>query len=698
MIVMDLKTSEPTLIIGKNGVGKSNILDALNYGLFGKPYRKINVGTLINRFNNKQLYVEVSFMSRSHRWIIMRGMKPVIFKVYKDKVEESCLLPQQDARVYQDMIERTIIGFDEKIFRQIVTMGSGYYTSFFKLDIARKREIIEQLFELSNITIMKEKNKDLIKLQKQKILDESKDCELLKREITSVQQEVNRGERKNEEHQDKIRERKRIISEEIGTIASKINSIEEATVELRDRLNVLDKEKLNEKKSKLTSKVVILDKDISSCQKNIELEYAVKIGEVEGEIKNQEEEKGRLLDEKTGYQNKLGRISSDLLLELRIDLVSSEKDLEMVNIKLFDLDSKRKFYEDNDKCPTCGHLLSGDKIDRLVATLDKKISDLNSEHDNVNLNMGKVGSKVRAEIDRIKAEIQENIKELKIKIKEIRDDDSLELSLSNLHQDMNEKIVKNIKDLKEKKSKTELVLENVVDRLYKIEVLESEIFVQDKKMVGLRAEKSSLKKSLGILDENENIIDIEEIRDRLLSIDSLLINDSRKLKISERKLTYFEFLDKMLGDKGIRSLIINEYLPILNLKVSEFLDLFEQKFLVRFNDQFNTEIYYRRNEEVSYDSCSGGEKLRLDLSVLFTFVTFIKMKADADTNLIFFDEILDASLDEEGSDALMTILKTFNNAGKSIFVISHRETNQSRFDKIIEIYQESNFSKIRFLQ
>jgi len=163
-----LHSHNTTLIVGENGAGKSTILDALSFGLFGKPFRKVNKGQLINSINNKALMVEVEFTVGNKNYLIQRGAKPNVFNVYQDGI-----LINNDASAgdYQEMIDKHILKINHKTFSQIVVLGSASFVPFMQMTAANRREVIEDLLDIQIFTTMNTLLKDKIALNKSTITD-----------------------------------------------------------------------------------------------------------------------------------------------------------------------------------------------------------------------------------------------------------------------------------------------------------------------------------------------------------------------------------------------------------------------------------------------------------------------------------------------------------------------------------------------
>ena len=148
---ISLNTNPTTLIIGENGAGKSTFLDAITFGLFGKPFRNINKPQLVNSINDKDCVVEVEFSIASKQYKIVRGIKPNQFEIYCDGV-----LLNQDAKAkdYQDQLEKLILKMNYKSFTQIVILGSTNFTPFMQLSAADRRSVIEDLLDIQIFSAM----------------------------------------------------------------------------------------------------------------------------------------------------------------------------------------------------------------------------------------------------------------------------------------------------------------------------------------------------------------------------------------------------------------------------------------------------------------------------------------------------------------------------------------------------------------
>ena len=165
---IDLIACNTTLIVGENGAGKSTILDALSFGLFGKPFRKVNKGQLINSINNKGLLVEIEFSIGNKQYVIRRGAKPTVFEIHQDGV-----LIDHDAASsdYQEMLDKHILKISHKTFTQIVVLGSASFVPFMQMTAAHRREVIEDLLDIQVFTIMNTLLKDKVTANKLEMVE-----------------------------------------------------------------------------------------------------------------------------------------------------------------------------------------------------------------------------------------------------------------------------------------------------------------------------------------------------------------------------------------------------------------------------------------------------------------------------------------------------------------------------------------------
>jgi DNA repair exonuclease SbcCD ATPase subunit len=191
---LKLNNNTNTLVVGTNGSGKSTMLDALCFALFGKPFRNINKPNLLNSINGKDCIVEVEFNIGNKQYKIVRGIKPNLFEIYQDGE-----LINQDAAVrdYQEYLEKFILKLNYKSFTQIVILGSASFTPFMQLSASDRRAIIEDLLDIEIFSTMNSLVKERTSANKEQTF-------VKKSEIDLLTQKYNL----KKEHQDKLNQDK----------------------------------------------------------------------------------------------------------------------------------------------------------------------------------------------------------------------------------------------------------------------------------------------------------------------------------------------------------------------------------------------------------------------------------------------------------------------------------------------------------
>ena len=177
---IDLYRNRNTLIIGNNGSGKSTMLDALSFGLFGKPYRNINKPQLINTINNKDCVVEVEFSIGPNTFKVVRGIKPTIFEIWKN---DELFNESSHSKEFQKMLEQNILKLNHKSFHQIVVLGSSSFVPFMQLAAHQRREVIEDLLDINVFSKMNVLVKEEIANIKNKISDKGHELDLVRTKI-----------------------------------------------------------------------------------------------------------------------------------------------------------------------------------------------------------------------------------------------------------------------------------------------------------------------------------------------------------------------------------------------------------------------------------------------------------------------------------------------------------------------------------
>ena len=548
---IDLDRSSDTLVVGENGSGKSTVLDALCFGLFGKPFRKISKNQLINSVNQKGTEVELEFTVSNKRYRIFRGIKPNKMEIW---IDGSLLNQTAKVKDYQDNLEKNILKLNFHSFTQIVILGSSTFVPFMQLPSQQRREIIEDLLDIKIFTAMNSLLKERITINKEKFLQVSKAVEVEMEKLIVHQQYLNDIKTANVERVSKLKEQIRIS----------ITSIENLQKNIDEQNTILDK--LQEK---ITDENEIRDKiqDI----RNIE---------------------SRLEDKKKIVK----------------------KDIE--------------FYANNDVCPTCTQDITDEIKTRQISDKNIKLEEIDTAFKKLEEEFNKVNERLCSI-----REVSNNI----IQVTQTISEDNNQISSIN-------KYMMKLKDDIEQEESTS---HNERDERLKIEKIEKQIIVEEK--------------------NKSEVVHQKELLD--IAAD-------------------------LLKDKGIKTQIIKQYIPVMNKLVNKYLSAMEFFVDFQLDENFNESIMSRYRDKFSYQSFSEGEKMRIDLSLLLTWRAIAKMKNSASTNLLILDEVFDASLDAVGCDEFLKLLGTLSQ-DTNVFVISHKgDILADKFRSVIRFDKIKNFSQM----
>jgi len=548
---IDFQRSPNTLIVGHNGAGKSTILDALCFGLFGKPFRKINKPQLLNSINQQSAVVEIEFAIGKKEYKVIRGIKPNTFEVY---LGDKLLDQDAKAKDYQEFLEKFILKLNYKSFTQVVILGSASFVPFMQLSPADRRAIIEDLLDIGIFSSMN----GLVKEKMSEIKDLTTKT---KYEVELANERINFQKQSIEEH--------------------KTRSDVEITKKQKEVTDSVDQ-------------IFTLERDIELIGKHI-----------------------AVLQSKVSDQVSVQKKSSKLL-QLEAKLESRIKKI----------DKEVTFYEEHDDCPTCKQGIGEEFRTGQVSTLTTTKSEVSTA-------LSDIATQITATSTRFE-EIQNVLRHITAHNNEVVKHNS---TISAINKFVT-KLQREIEELQTHKDTSE--------------------------------------------EDNEKL---KELREQL----SALSTEMEQLATEKQ---YYEFAGSLLKDTGIKTKIIRQYLPIMNKLINKYLSAMD--FFVNFNinENFEETIKSRHRDEFSYANFSEGEKMRIDLALLFTWRQIAKLKNSTNTNLLILDEVFDSSLDTVGTEEFLKLIHEMG-TDTNVFVISHKGDQLfDKFRSVIKFKKVNNFSQI----
>jgi DNA repair exonuclease SbcCD ATPase subunit len=333
---IDLASKDTTLIVGINGAGKSTILDALTFGLFGKPFRKINKPQLVNSITQKNCLVEVEFNIGSNRYKILRGIKPTVFEVY---MNDKLLNQSAEMKDYQEILEKQIIKVNQKSFSQVVILGSATFQPFMQLPGGQRREIIEDLLDLQIFTVMNSLLKDKILANSGDITTTLNDKKIIESKIELTKQHM---QQVSDSTINTIKEKETLIIQtenQIKELAKKVNNVDKQIEKLQKE--IVDEDAVSKKINKISklqnqieAKISILQSDLEffenndncpTCKQNIVEEFRNKsIEEKNSQIKETQDGLKLLAVEYDTVNNRFNQI---------VNFISHIRNLELQQIE-----------------------------------------------------------------------------------------------------------------------------------------------------------------------------------------------------------------------------------------------------------------------------------------------------------------------------------------------------------------------------
>ena len=546
-----LNKSQTTLIIGKNGEGKSTILDALCFSLFGKPFRNINKGQLVNSINGKGCSVEIEFDINGKEYKIIRGIKPNVFEIWQDGE-----MINQDAasRDYQKILEQQILKLNYKTFTQVVILGSASFVPFMQLPTTQRREVIEDILDIRIFSTMNA-------LLKEKV-QETKDA------ITTIENEISTAKTKVDSQTQLIKTITEAKTSAIESIGAKISA---------NSTEILHAE----------GEIQLIISEIDTLKASI----------------NDKETVAEDIDKAKSIRSKLLQ-------------------------KIETCEHNTEFFSEHDVCPSCSQDIAEEYKEGIIKDLNEKMLDNNT----------KIGE--------------------------------LETILTNLNT---------------KLSKINEVVDQITTKNIELSTRNSTITLLNKQVRELEAETQRVKSDTTNIDEEKG-----KLKDLAKEAIGKI---GQKTQLQEQR-NLEDVANILLKDTGIKTAIIREYLPVMNKLINKYLQAMDAYIHFELDEAFNESVKSRFRDDFTYASFSEGEKMRIDLAILFTWRQIAKMKNSVNTNLLLLDEIFDSSLDTAGTDYFLNLMNTLGE-NSNIFVISHKGDQLfDKFRSVIKFEKRNDFSII----
>ena len=314
-------------------------------------------------------------------------------------------------------------------------------------------------------------------------------------------------------------------------------------------------------------------------------------------------------------------------------------------------------------------------------------------------NKQKVNKKI-TELNKLEAKIENNLVNHKKTLNFFEENDTCPVCTQSIPKEL-----KNAKVKEEENTITKLEngLKELMSEIVNVETELSDMDAVSKKIQDLNVEVAKINTSLEsikkysdelsnelLLSDEDNTEDLETKLEKL-KVDLELAK--KDLETVEEEKKYVDVIREILSDRGARANIIKKYLPIMNQLINKYLQ--DMDFFISFilDEEFNETVKSRNRDKFIYNSFSEGEKMRIDLALLFTWRSIAKLKNSTNTNLLILDEIFDSSLDGQGTEDFFKIVRTMPK--ENIFIISHKgDILFDKFTNIVKFQKEHNFTQL----
>lgn len=661
---INFDNKELTLILGenldmggldnRNGAGKTTMIQALSYALFGSPINNIRKDNLINRTNGKGMLVTLDFSSNGVDYKVERGRKPNLLKFYigGQAVKDNEDSAQGESKETQVQIEKAI-GMSSDMFKHIVALNT-YTEPFLAMKAADQRNVIEQLL---GITLLSEKAEKL-KIAAKEVKDQTQLEEFKVRAVEEANKRV-------QEQIDSLLRRQKLWqakhNEDLDSLVVFYDDLSKIDIESELRAHKDLADFSERKKSQEVYSNLLARQDLWAEKRNKEIESLTKSYSQLSHIDIDQE----IANHKILVERQQKKVELDLINKTIVNLENTvKKDSNLVSKLLSEVETLREH-----KCYACGQELHDEKHDEVLnqkeLLLEQARQELAQTQKDLEKNKNslfaldlapKTFYKTEAEAFKHSSEL-ENISTL-ISAKENEVDP--------FHDQISEFVIEDLGTMPRTHYDTEQ------------EAIEHKSTISS--LLGQIEKKSS---------ENDPYSEqISEMRNQALQEISFdQINELSK------KLDHLKFLIDLLTSKDsfVRKKIIDQNLTYLNSRLTHYLDKIGLPHQVVFQNDLNVEIT-ELGRELDFGNLSRGETNRVILALSWAFRD-VWENLYSPINVMFIDELLDNGTDSAGVENSLAVLKDMNrNRNKSIWLISHKEELMNRVSSVLRVVKENGFT------
>ena len=660
-MALNLDMNGLTLVLGantdtnggltRNGAGKTTILQAISFAIYGKALSKIKIPNLVNNINNKGMLVTIEYEKDGLRYRVERGRKPDIMRYYIDgkevKQEDAGNNAQGENLHTQTEIER-VIGMSYTMFKHIVALNT-YTDPFLRMKVSDQREVIEELLGVTQISQRAEVLKKLSGQTKEKLRDEQAHIRAVTDANQRIQNAITQAETLSAKWVDKHENTLATLIEEIEAMSNIDYEAEIAAFDALDAWVEKDRD-LRESVGSATRDIAHYRREIKAIEDDAARFTREAKVDVSAQVRRLEQERERKIAEHARVQEQRSH------------------DKEEANKLSYQIDNP-----DTQICVCCNQTLAGtDHLTTVVGNMQKALMKLDVKIDKDDLlmvSLAKESASIKDEIDTLTRNAEARRVEFEAKAA---------------------KRLKEAREPREKLSLQESLLETFSGLLKVVGGRPETLFGSRDEVYRARQLFDKLVHELDVERERHNphAAQADSFRDTLQVVDYTTINELDLL------LKHQDFLLKLLTSKDsfIRKKIIDQNLAYLNTRLNYYLEKLGLPHEVKFQSDLSVEILLL-GRDFDFEQLSRGEMNRVIMATSWSFRDVWESLNDT-FNLLFVDEMLDQGTDSQGVEAALGVLKSMaRDRNKNVFLISHRDDLTARIDRILLVRKENGFTR-----
>lgn len=642
--------SDATNGSSRNGAGKSAILQALSFALYGKPLTKIKIPNLVNNINQRGMHVTIDFEKGGKVYRIERGRNPTIMKFYINDEEITDGNEENDAKgenaETQVDINR-IIGMSHTMFKHIVALNT-YTEPFLRESESKQREIIEELLGITQMSAKAAKLKEKMMISKDRIKTLEAQLSATRAANTRIEQSIERS--RKESHAWEAAQNKKIA--ELEEALELTNSIDfDKEIEIFDKIDTYVREY-----QRFENELALLEEQMRGLVRNLaDTDKDIRANQAIVDSASLEQTKSKIKRERDRHEKQIEVYHRD-----------AEKFTNAVAHYTEMLENPN----DHD-CRTCSQKLTGtDHLNYVIRRFEEDRADNEKKLSGVLENI---------------TSLEQAILDLDKELNEAEEKDAGDKSrardaimvLSETHADLTEKI-----------EVTKLSINALRESIRLLNGKPVSIFDSREQVYGMKYEKDRIMADIERL-RNEDDPHIKQINGFMKAIQKISMDD---INNETDLLKHQEFLYKLLTSKDsfIRRTIIDQNLSFLNDRLNYYLTKLGLPHELVFQSDLSVGISLL-GRDYDFAQLSRGEGNRVILAMSWAFRN-VWESLNNRVNLFFLDEVIDSGVCNSGAEDALQVLKEFGRNGSNVFLVSHRDELVGRIDNVMTVYKENGFT------